>query len=166
MGPCGRLLNTSQFLGGAIGTAAAGVIDAPATLAAYTSCILTSIAFLPVAAANFPYCRPNFEGLENSGLGRHRGAYYGLSNLTVGDYPGPWRGAMAGSRGSGADRVACPGAPHAALSTRSSGFGLWLSRCSAEWRPLAPAAFQRQRLILLTGAKILKPRPGRGAWSG
>jgi len=51
MGLAAGLLNTSQFLGTAIGAAAAGVIVTAATLSAYTASLLTSIGVLVVALA-------------------------------------------------------------------------------------------------------------------
>jgi MFS family permease len=63
MGTAGGLLNTSQFLGGAIGTALAGALDAPGTLIAYSTCLLASIAVIVVAGAIsfFAFGRPTPE---------------------------------------------------------------------------------------------------------
>jgi len=51
MGTAGGLLNASQFLGGAIGTALAGVLDTPGTLTAYETCLIAAMAVIVVAAA-------------------------------------------------------------------------------------------------------------------
>jgi MFS family permease len=51
MGTAGGLLNTSQFLGGAIGTALAGLLDSPGTLMAYRTSLLAAIAATAVAGA-------------------------------------------------------------------------------------------------------------------
>jgi EmrB/QacA subfamily drug resistance transporter len=81
LGIAGGLLNTSQFVSGALGTALAGIVDADATIAAYGTslvvaigvigfaAVISTLVFRPAAVAVGPSQKPTEEAVVDSAVG-------------------------------------------------------------------------------------------------